>query len=60
MTITSDGVGQTTVFLFSEGGRPDGLVVVQEVREMILNEIFPRDTQVQGVPIVKLPTKLPG
>ncbi len=40
MTVTPDGVGPSTTLLPPHRGGPDGLVVVHEVGEMVLNEVL--------------------
>ena len=62
MTVGANGVGPLTPPLpsLSAGLGPDGLVVVHEVGEMILDEVLARHSQVYWIPVGELPTQLPG
>ena len=62
MSVGSDGFGPATWLLpssLSAGLRPDGLVVVQEVGEVVLDEVLARHPQVHRVPVAELSTQLP-
>ena len=64
MSVGSDGIWPPAhllpLHLPPLGGGPDGLVVVEEVREVVLDEVFARHTQVHRVPVGELPTELPA
>ena len=58
MTVTPDGIGPATApRLPSLRGRPDGLMVIDEVGEVILNEILARHAEVHRIPEVELITE---
>ena len=62
MSVGSDGFGPATGLLpssLSAGLRPDGLVVVQEVGEVVLDEVLARHSQVHRIPVAELSTQLP-
>lgn len=63
MTVGSNGTGPVADPLLSLPSPrlgPDGLVVVQVVGEVVLNEVFARHAKVNRVPVRKLPSQLPG
>ena len=62
MSIGSDGIGPHADSLtrFSLWLRPDGLVVVQEIGEMILDQVFAGHTEVHWVPVGEFSPQLSG
>ncbi len=63
MSVSSYALGPLTYFsisLFSSLRRgPESHVVVKEVGEVILNQVLPRNTQVEGVPVSELTPQMP-
>ena len=62
MTVGSNGTGPVAdplPSLLPPRLGPDGLVVVQVVGEVILDEVFARHAKVNRVPVRKLPSQLP-
>lgn len=63
MSVGSNGIGPATNTVWcgvlSVGLRPDGLVVIEEVGEMVLDQIFPGHSQVYRIPVGKLSSQTP-
>ena len=64
VSVGSNAVGPSAKFPLSPslppGGRPDALVVVEEVGEVVLDEVFAGHPQVHGIPVGKLLSHLPA
>ena len=60
MAVGSNGIGPLTHSLLLSGGvGPDGLVVVEEVGQVVLDEVFTRHTEVHRIPVGELTTQFP-
>ena len=60
MAVGSNGIGPPTHSLLLSGGvGPDGLVVVEEVGQVVPNEVFTRCTKIHWIPVGELTTQFP-
>ena len=66
MAIASHSLGPHTkpslfwLLLIARGDRPNGLMVVEKVGQVIWNQILSRNTQVQWIPVAEFPSQGTG
>lgn len=62
MAVASHSLGPVTksslfwLLLITSRARPDRLVIIEEVGQVIGNEVLSRDTEVQWIPVTELPS----